>query len=82
MPVPEFIAIPSPVLRLTYTRAKYAQDVALAPQRSTDLAGWQDDGIATEKLSEDAYREVWRATIPAAGPRHFLRIHASVVSTP
>ncbi len=82
VPAPEFIALPSPMLRLTYTRAKYAQDLALAPQRSTDLAGWQDDGIAAEKLSEDAYREVWRATVPATGPRTFLRVRASVLPAP
>jgi hypothetical protein len=67
------------VLRLIYSRAKYADAVALTPQRSTDLSAWHEDGIVTEKISEDNYREIWRATVPAAGSRHFLRLTATAV---
>lgn len=74
---PEFVALHAPVLRLTYSRAKYAAAATLAPQRSADLITWHTTGITTEKLSEDAYRETWRATVPATAPRTFLRLIAS-----
>jgi PKD repeat protein len=79
VPKPEFIALPTPMLRLTYSRAKYAGTVTLVPQRSADLATWHEDGVIAEKLSEDTYREMWRATIPATGPRHFLRLTATAL---
>ncbi|MBC8009613.1 MAG: putative Ig domain-containing protein [Burkholderiales bacterium] len=81
-PSPEFVTLPAPVLRLTYSRAKYADTVALSPQRSADLSTWDDAGIVTEKLSEDAYREIWRATVPATGPRVFLRLTATTLASP